>query len=136
MNTAHYASGIKGFRLFQEAGLGYEYQATGSCSLESAMRLLTDLPPSCEISFFDPEEMEEEAYIFIRRAGADYVLMRARHGVFSAWKKEPAERIVSLFQESPLVNKPSDSFESFRVSLIPEHQRRWHIDGRLAADRP
>jgi len=136
MNTADYASGITGFRVFQEAGLGYEYQATSACSLESATRLLTELPPNCEICFFDPEEKTEEAYVFVRRAGADYMVMRARHGVFSAWKKESLERIVSLFQESPLVKKPDDSFESFRVSLIPEHQRRWHIDGRLATDRP
>jgi hypothetical protein len=136
MNTADYASGIRGFRLLQEAGLRYEYQTTTACSLESAVKLVTDLPANCEICFFDPEEKREEAYVFVRRAGADYMVMRARHGVFSDWEKESVERIVTLFQESPLVKKPSDSFESFRVSLIPDHQRRWHIDGRLPTDRP
>jgi len=136
MTNADYASGIRGFRLFQEAALGYDYQATSGCSLESVARLMTDLPSNCEISFFDPEKKTEEAYLFVRRIGPRYMVMRARHGSFSDWKEEPLERIVSLFQESPLVKMPSESFKSLRVSVVPDHQRRWHIDSRLGSDRP
>jgi hypothetical protein len=129
MKTADYASGIKGFRLLQNGEPGYQYQTAAGFALESAVRLFTDLPDSCEICFFDPEAKKEEGYIFVRRVGGTYKVMRARRG-FSEWKTEEIDRIVALFQSSPLVLKPLDSFESFRVSLIPDHQRSDHIGSR------
>ena len=136
MSSADYASAIRGFRLFRESGDRSEYQAATGYSYESVVRLFTDLPNHCEICFFDPDEKREEAHVFVRRIDSHYKVMRARHGNFSKWKEEPLPQIVALFEESPLVKNPSESFESFRVSLIPDHQRQWHVDGRLGHSSP
>ena len=127
MTTADYASGIKGFRALKGAEPGYQYQTTSGFSLESAMRLLSDLPAHCQVSFLDPEEKKEESWLFVRRAGGSYKVMRACRG-FSKWKEESLDRVVALFMSSPLVKQPRDAYDSFRVELIPEHQRSSHTE--------
>ena len=116
MTRADYASCIKGFRLLSGES-GYQYQTTADFSLESATRLLTDLPAQCEVSFFDPEAKQEESWIFVRRVGSHFRVMRASRG-FSKWKDESLERVIEMFLACPLVKKPLDDFDSFRVDLI------------------
>jgi hypothetical protein len=120
MKTADFASGIKGFR-FLPGEPGYQYQTTQDFSLESAMKLLRGLPPNCQMSFFDPEEKKDEAWIFVRRVGGGFQVMRANRG-FSKWKDEPLDRVLQLFMSSPLVKKPLEDFDSFRVDLIADQR--------------
>ncbi len=120
MKTADYASGIRGFR-FLPGDPGYQYQTTPDFSRESAVQLLEALPAGCQVSFFDPEEKKEEAWIFVRRVGGTFQIMRARRG-FSKWKDESLERVLTLFMSSPLVKKPRDDFDSFRVDLIDDQR--------------
>jgi len=124
MKTADYASDIRGFR-FLEGDPCYQYQATEDFSEESAMRLLSELPEHCQISFFDPDAKTEESWVFVRRVGRAFRVQYVGRG-FSRWKAASLREVVALFAASPLVKKPSQQFDSFRVELIPEHQRYEH----------
>jgi hypothetical protein len=127
MTTADYASAIRGFR-FLPGEPGYQYQTTSDFSLESTMRLLTDLPEHCQVSFFDPRAKKEEAWVFVRRLGGTFFVQHVSRGS-SRWKSESLGRIIELFTESPMVKEPHAEFDSFRVDLIPEHQRFDHMRG-------
>jgi hypothetical protein len=81
------------------------------------VKLLGGLPPNFQLSFFDPEEEKDEAWIFVRRVGGNFQVMRSNRG-FSKWTEESLDRVLHLFMSSPLVKKPLEDFDSFRVDLI------------------
>src|SRR5688572_28751451 len=101
MKTADFTSEIKGFR-FLPGEPGYQYQTTPDFSLESAVKLLGGLPPNFQLSFFDPEEEKDEAWILVRRVDGNFQVMRSNRG-FSKWTEESLDRVLHLFMSSPLV---------------------------------
>lgn len=134
MPKGDYPSSISGFRFLQRRELPpvatcWDFQTTEASSPDSARRLFADLPEDCEISFFDPDAGQEEAWLFVRRAGQRYFIKRVRRGS-SPWTEQPVESVLVSFAASPLVQKPADSFASFTISSIPDHQRHDHINGK------
>ena len=67
--------------------------------------------------------------MFVRRSGDRYFVRKVRRGNLQTWNEQSLSRILDFFRLSPLVQKPSDSFASFTVSSIPDHQRYEHING-------
>jgi hypothetical protein len=131
MPKGDYPSAIDGVRFLKKRELPpvsmcWDFQTGEMFPAESARRLFNDLPEDCEISFIDPEAGQEEAWIFVRRAGQHYFVRRVRHGSFPPWSEQSLETVLASFSSSPLVRNPSDSFESFTVSSIPDHQRYEH----------
>jgi hypothetical protein len=132
MPKGDYPSSIDGFRFLQEresrpVATCWNFQTTESFQPGSAVRLLADLPEDCELSFFDPSAKQEEAWLFVRRAGQHYFVKKVGR-VSSPWVGRPLSAVVASFLASPLVQKPVGSFDSFSVSSIPEHQRYEHIN--------
>jgi len=132
MPKGDYPSGIAGLRFLQERELPpvstcWDFQTIQAFPLDSARRLLSDLPEDCQIDFFDPDAGQEEAWIFVRRVGSRYFVQRVRHGSFPPWDEQPFTSVLTSFTSSPLVQKPADSFASFTISSIPDHQRYEHI---------
>ena len=133
MPKGDYPSAISGFRFLQERELApvstcWDFQTVNVFPSDSARRLLEDLPEDCQISFFDPIEHDEEAWIFVRRVGQQYFAQEVRRGSPRLWVEQPFERVLASFTASPLVQKPTGSFASFTVSSIPDHQRYEHIE--------
>jgi len=134
MPKGDYPSSISGFRFLQQRELPpvatcWDFQTTEASPPDSARLLLADLPEDCELSYFDPEYGQEEAWLFVRRAGRRYFVKRVRRGS-SPWAEQPVESVLASFAASPLVQKPAGSFASFTVSSIPDHQRYDHINGK------
>ena len=135
MPKGDYPSTIDGIRFLKKRELppvstSWDYQTVEKFSAESARCLFNDLPEDCQISFFDPEATQEEGWVFVRRVGQRYFVQRVRHGSFPPWREQSLASILDSFSSSPLVRQPSNSFESFTVSSIPDHQRREHINGK------
>lgn len=135
MPKGDYASVIDGVRFLKRRELppvstSWDYLTVERFPIESAQRLFSGLPEDCQISFFDPGATQEEGWVFVRRVGQRYFIQRVRHGSFPPWSEQSLASILDAFSASPLVQKPSDSFESFTVSSIPDHQRHEHINGK------
>jgi hypothetical protein len=133
MPKGDYPAGIEGIRFFGHQELppvstSWNFQTAKAFPIDSARRLLSKLPEDCQISFFDPEAGHEEAWLFVRRVGQRYFVQRVRHGCSPPWNEESLESIITSFVSSPLVKMPSDAFESFTISSIPDHQRYDHIN--------
>jgi hypothetical protein len=131
MPKGDYPSRIPGFRFLGERHLApvstsWDFQASQAFPADSARRLFSELPEDCQISFFDPEAGQQEAWIFVRRDGQQYFTQRVRHGSYPPWKEQPLSIVLASFTSSPLVQKPSESFPSFSVSSIPDHQIHEH----------
>jgi hypothetical protein len=134
MPKGDYPSSIHGFRFLQQRELPpvatcWDFQTTEASSVDSARCLMAALPEDCEISFFDPDAGQEEAWLFVRRAGQRYFVKRVRRGS-SPWAEQPVENVLTSFAASSLVQKPAGSFASFTVSSIPDHQRHDHTNGK------
>jgi hypothetical protein len=132
MPKGDYPSRIEGLRFLARRELPpvstcWDFQTTPTFPLDAARRLLRDLPEDCEISFFDPEAVQKETWIFVRRVGDRYFVRTVRQGRFPPWGEQSLERILVFFTSSPLVQKPAGSFASFTVSSIPSHQGYDHI---------
>jgi hypothetical protein len=135
MPKRDYPSAIDGVRFLKKRELPpvstcWDFQTVEMFPIEFARRLFNDLPEDCEISFFDPEAGQEEAWVFVRREGQRYLVQRVRHGSSTPWSEQSLSTVLTSFSSSPLVQKPSGSFESFTVSCIPDHQRYEHINGK------
>jgi len=135
MPKGDYPSRIDGLRFLARRELPpvstcWDFQMVPAFPPDSARRLLSDLPEDCEISFFDPDAGQEESWIFVRRVGLRYFVRTVRHGRFPPWGEQSLDSILASFALSPLVQKPADSFASFTVSSIPDHQRYDHIKGK------
>ncbi len=131
MPKGDYPSNIEGFRFLKQRELPpvatcWDFQTTEAFQIDSARRLLSDLPEDCELSFFDPEHGEEESWLFVSRAGPRFCVKRVRRGA-SPWAEQSFDTVLASFLASPLVQKPAGSFESFTVSVIPDHQRYDHV---------
>ena len=134
MPKGDYPSSINGFRFLKQRELPpvstcWDFQTTDAFQADSARRLLTDLPEECELSFVDPEHGQEEAWLFVRRADQRFFVKKVRRGS-SPWAEQSFDSVLTSFLASPLVQKPADSFDSFTVSSIPDHQRYDHIYGK------
>jgi hypothetical protein len=121
MNSGDYASTIEGVRFLHRKELEpvatvWEYQVTDRFSADSARRVFTDLPDGLEISCFDLDEKEEEAYAFIRRVGRNLLFRRGGHGWMSGPEEGSLEQAVAVLLASPFVKRPDSRFESFRVT--------------------
>ena len=132
MPKGDYPSQIEGLRFLARRELPpvstcWDFQTIRSFPSDSARRLLSELPEDCEISFFDPDAGQEEAWVFVRRAGDRYFAHTVRHGSFPPWREQSLEHILASFASSPLVQKPADTFASFTISSIPDHQRYDHV---------
>jgi hypothetical protein len=136
MIHTNYAANLPGLMVVKDDGGSSYYRADERFSAGVASELIRGLPPLCELSFFDPEAKGDEGYVFVRRAELKTMVMRVRHGCFPPWAEDSAEAVARLLLASPFVARPSPEWESFRVSVIPEHQRRWHIDGSFKNDHP
>jgi hypothetical protein len=138
MPRGDYPSSIDGFRFLQERELPavatcWDFQTTESFQRGSAVRLLADLPEDCELSFVDPGAQQEEAWLFVRRAGQRYFVKRVTRGSSRPWVEQPLPTVLASFLASPLVQQPVGMFDSFTVSSIPDHQRYEHVSsGGLA----
>jgi hypothetical protein len=126
-----YPSKINGFRFLRRRELQpvatcWNFQTTEGYPLESAHLLLRDLPEDLELSYFDPEYGNEEAWIFVRRVGDRFFVKRARRGASRTWIELPFERVFASFASSPPVQKPAGPFASFTISSIPDHQQYEH----------
>src|SRR5689334_16269019 len=91
MKSGDYASTIEGVRLFRRKELEpvatvWEYQVKEGFTVESALKVFTELPDGLEVCFFDPES-REEAYVFICRMGQRLMCRRGGHG----WTSQPKE---------------------------------------------
>jgi hypothetical protein len=133
MPKGDYPSGIAGVRFLTERELppvstSWDFQTAGAFSADSARRLFSELPEDCQISFFDPDAGNEEAWLFVRRVGERYFVQSVRHGCFPPWREQALKSVLDAFCASPLVQGPSDSFASFSVSSIPSHQRYEHVN--------
>ena len=131
MPKGDYPSKIEGLRFITKRELPpvstcWDYQTSSTFSQDSARRLLCDLPEDCQVSFFDPEAGQEEAWIFVRRVSDRFFVQTVRHGSYPPWHERSLEAALASFVSSPLVRKPADSFASFTVSSIPDHQRHEH----------
>jgi hypothetical protein len=134
MSKGDYPSSINGFRFLKQRELPpvstcWDFQTTEASSTDSIRRLFADLPEDCQLSYFDPEHGGEEAWLFVRRVGQRYFVMRVRRGS-SPWIEKSLESVLGSFTASPLVQKPAGSFASFTVSSIPDHQRFDHIKAK------
>jgi len=120
MKSGDYASTIEGVRFFRRKELEpvarvWEYQVTEGFTVESALKVFTELPEGLEVCFFDPESTEE-AYVFIFRMGERLMWRRGGHGWTSQPKEIAIEEAVQYLSGSPLVKRPDSRFESFRVT--------------------
>ncbi len=134
MPPRDYPMTIPGFRFLRERELppvatSWDFQTTPEFSAESARRLFAELPDDCDVAFLDAWT-REESWFFVRRDGAQHFVKRGRG--MPPWTVETIDKIVEWFMASPLVTKPVDSFESFTVTSIPEHQRDQHLNESLA----
>ena len=130
MPKGAYPSSIDGFRFLKQRQLPpvatcWDFQTTDAFRVNSARRLLSELPEDCELSFFDPDHGIEEAWLFVRRAGLRFYVKKVRRGS-SDWGEQSFDGVLASFLASPLVQKPAGCFDSFTVSSIPEHQRYDH----------
>jgi hypothetical protein len=136
MPKGDYPSSIGGFRLLLQRELPpvatcWDFQTTETLVPNSARCLLTDLPEDYELSYFDPDYGQEEAWIFVRRAGQCYFVKNVRRGSSPSWSEQSLEAVLNSFTASPLVQKPVDSLASFTISSIPHHQRDDHLRGKV-----
>jgi len=132
MPRGDYPSSINGFRFLQQRELPpvatcWDFQTSEALPTDSARRLLADLPEDCELSFLDPEHEQEEAWLFVRRAGQRYFVKKVHRGS-SPWTEQSFESVFASFMASPLLRRPVESFDSFTVSSITDHQRYEHIN--------
>ena len=135
MPRGDYPSNIIGIRFLLQRELPpvstcWDFQTTEAFEIDSARRLLAELPEDCELSFFDPEAAEEEAWLFVRRAAERMFVKEVHRGSSRSWSEQSFEEVVASLLSSPLVQKPAASFESFTVSSIPSHQRYDHTAGK------
>jgi hypothetical protein len=132
MANGSYPSAIKGFRFLKQRELApvstaWDYQLTEDFSVESANKLFSTLPEDCSIAFFDPKFPREEAYLSVRRIRESFFVSELRQGSSGrSWKEYLFSDLLSCFMSSPRIQKPLDSFESFSIYSIPDHQRYWH----------
>ena len=134
MPLRDYPTTIPGLRLLRQRELppvapSWDFQTTPEFSAQSARRLFAELPDGYDIAFLDGWKREEN-WFFIRRDGGRFFVKRGRG--MPPWTVETIDSIVEWFMASPLVTKPVDSFESFTVTSIPEHQRAQHLNESLA----
>src|SRR5215213_4519744 len=107
MPKGDYPSSITDFRFLQRRELApvstcWDFQTIQAFPVDSAHRLLSDLPEDCQIGFFDPEAGQEEAWVFVRRVGSRYFVQKVRHGISPPWYELPLGTVFTLFTSSPL----------------------------------
>jgi len=134
--SGNYPSKISGFRflrtreLMPPVAILWDFQVTEEFQPDSARRLLTELPEDHELSYFDPDAGPEEAWIFVRRVGHRFYIQKVSRGSSRDWAETSVSAVIDSFVTSASVQKPSDSFDSFTVSPIPDHQRSDHLKDR------
>lgn len=132
MKSWEYPSFIPGFRFLGITGGGdASYQTDATIEEGLLGRLLTELPEDCQICYVDPdaefpEGSHELVYLWIRRDNEVFFVQKGSHGCFGTWTEEPLGMVLKNFGGSRLVRNPVAEMESFRVGLIPEHQRNDH----------
>jgi hypothetical protein len=132
MKNGNYPSSIFGFRFLERRELApvstcWEFQTTSDFSREAARKLFISLPEDCDVSYFDPAETKEEAYLKVRRIGQRFFVNQCRRRVSPRdWQETPLDSILNSFMSEKLVREPTRSLPSFSVYSIPDHQRGWH----------